>query len=154
MCVCVCVRQTQIRTHILALCVQYNIFFPFIGNCGVCGKMSVAHFHTAIVSQWASRCGGYSPWFRFHHIIHERCRGTETDCCVGLPVCERDKEEVAVVSFLYFSCDYSVGNRPAPSLPSRRQQPDIAPGTTHLSTDRGSQAISSPLISVGCWMMN
>lgn len=70
----------------VSICVQYNIF-PFIGDCGVCGKMSVAHFHTPIVSQWACRCGGYSPWSRFHHIIHERRRGMETDCCVGLCLC-------------------------------------------------------------------
>ena len=43
-CVCVCVPVS------VSVCaVQY--FFPFIGGCGVCGKMSVAHFHTPIVFQ-------------------------------------------------------------------------------------------------------
>lgn len=80
---CVRERETKCKYVCQCLCVHYNIF-PFIGDCGVCGKMSVAHFHTPIVFQWACRCGGYSPWLRFHHIIHGRCLGMETDCCVGL----------------------------------------------------------------------
>ena len=56
-----CVRErVQVCVLVSVCAVQY--LFPFIGDCGVCGKMSVAHFHTPIVFQWACRCGGYSPW--------------------------------------------------------------------------------------------
>lgn len=41
----------QIRVSVSVSMRAVQSFFPFIGDCGVCGKMSVAHFHTSIVFQ-------------------------------------------------------------------------------------------------------
>lgn len=76
-----CVREKHSVSICVCLCLM--ILLPFIGGCGVCGKMSVAHFHTPIVSQWVCRCGGYSSWSPFHHITDKRrCWAVEKDCCV------------------------------------------------------------------------
>lgn len=83
----VCVTECKCVCQYLCL-VCSTILFPFIGACGVCGKMSVAHFHTPIVSQWACRCGGYRSWSGFHHIIHCCCWSREMKPCV-----EESKEE-------------------------------------------------------------
>lgn len=81
LCDFVCERETQSVSICVCLCLM--ILLPFIGGCGVCGKMSVAHFHTPIVSQWVCRCGGYSSWSPFHHITDKRrCWAVEIDCCV------------------------------------------------------------------------
>lgn len=75
-----CERASASMWVSIFVCVCRTIFFPFIGDCGVCGKMSVAHFHTPIVFQWACRCGGYSPWPRFHHTLCV-CEGRNGSSC-------------------------------------------------------------------------
>lgn len=63
-------------------------------------------------------------------------------------VCVRDRLEVHVVSFLYFSCEYSVGNRPALSWPSRRQESSlILLAGQHISQPPEAHGPSLPLRS-------
>lgn len=83
MCVCVrvCALWKRGRSLCISIYVRRTILFPFIGGCGVCGEMSVAHFHTPIVSHSACTCGGCRPWLHFHHIIHGLCWDLERDCC-------------------------------------------------------------------------
>lgn len=124
--VCVCALWKRGKSLCISICVyvRRTILFPFIGGCGVCGEMSVAHFHTPIVFHWACTCGGCRPWLHFHHIIHGLCWDLERDCCESVWVCAcvcvgGDRVEV---SFLHFSCEYSAGKRSALSWPSRRQK--------------------------------
>lgn len=77
----VCALWKRGRSLCISIYVRRTILFPFIGGCGVCGEMSVAHFHTPIVSHWACTCGGCRPWLHFHHIIHGVCWDLERDCC-------------------------------------------------------------------------
>ncbi len=130
----------------ICVCVCSTIFFPFIGDCGVCGKMSVAHFHTPIVFQLACRCGGYSPWLRFYHIIHRRCRGMKTDCCVGL--CEGQNGSSCGLFSLFFHVSIQWGTAPALSWPSRRQESSlILLGGQHISQPTEAHRPSPPLRS-------
>lgn len=122
MCVCVrvCALWKRGRSLCISIYVRRTILFPFIGGCGVCGEMSVAHFHTPIVSHSACTCGGCRPWLHFHHIIHGLCWDLERDCCECVCVCVGG--DSVEVSFLHFSCEYSAGKRSALSWPSRRQR--------------------------------
>lgn len=154
-----CVRErVQVCVLVSVCAVQY--LFPFIGDCGVCGKMSVAHFHTPIVFQWACRCGGYSPWLPGspHHTWTLLGHGNGWLCGV-VCVCLRDRMKVHVVSFLYllfFSCRISAGNCPALSWPSRRQEnsPFRLTGRHISQPPEAHRPSSSPQISICCWMTN
>lgn len=117
---CVCALWKRGRSLCISIYVRRTILFPFIGGCGVCGEMSVAHFHTPIVSHSACTCGGCRPWLHFHHIIHGLCWDLERDCCECVCVCVGG--DSVEVSFLHFSCEYSAGKRSALSWPSRRQR--------------------------------
>lgn len=117
----------------------------------VCGKMSVAHFHTPIVFQWACRCGGYSPWLPGspHHTWTLLGHGNGWLCGV-VCVCVFEGQNESSCGFFSLFTFFFMQNFCRElsctilAIAASRKQPVSAHGTTHLSTARGTQAILLP----------